>query len=102
MTALPDTLRAFAEDALRLASLLGQADEIQWQPSPTPKPREDTTERSKGGHGDPTASIVADDRRLAVRVAVLKGEGAIEQAAAAVRSASADLEHAIDRWTGAL
>jgi len=102
MITLPDALRAFAEEALRLASLLGQADEIQWQPSPTPKPREDTTERSKGGHGDPTASIVADDRRLAVRAAVLQAEAAIEKATVDVQGASARLEHAIDRWTGAL
>ena len=48
----------------------------QWEGSPVPKPREDTAERSSGGRpANPTADVVLDGRRLAVRDAVTNAEG---------------------------
>lgn len=101
MTAhLPQPLRRLAEEALLLASTLAEAEEIQWKPSVAPKPREDTTERAKGGHGDPTLSIVVDDRRLAVRDAVVKGSEAIEATALHLAGLRERLEAEIDAWNG--
>lgn len=93
-------LRRIAASAADLTRTLVEAEDIQWQPSLTPKPREDTTERSKGGISDPTSAIVADDRRLAVRAAVISAEQALGDTERALVIARADLERAIDRWAG--
>lgn len=97
---LPEIVREVAEEALALASALEAAEAIQWSPSHTPKPREDTTERAKGGHGDPTLATVIDDRRLGVRAAVVAGHIEIEKAIPALRVARENVQEAVDRWHG--
>lgn len=76
-----------------LAQLVDEAAEVQSLPSPIPRPAEDTSERGKGGHGDPTFAVVQDARRMAVREFVLDS----------IRAASS-LKHrgerALDRWAG--
>lgn len=76
-----------------LAQLVEEASEVQFMPSPIPRPAEDTTERAKGGHSDPTLRVVADARRIAVREFVLNS---IREAQRLKRQG----EHALDRWAG--
>jgi hypothetical protein len=92
--------RAVATEALALASLIGEASEIQWQAGFTPKPREDTAERSRGGHSDPTVNIVADERRLAVRQAVELSDQLLGEALKALVKARRRMEHVIDSHSG--
>ncbi|UIW13526.1 hypothetical protein PQD80_gp42 [Arthrobacter phage Lizalica] len=95
-----DTAHATARDALRLAQSIATAQEIQWEPSPVPKPREDTSQRASGGHGDPTGDIVLDARRLAVREAVVAAEQALARAAEDLRQARVNVDRAVARWNG--
>lgn len=97
---LPAAVRTFAESTLRLASVMHEAEAVQWSPSLTPKPREDTTERAKGGHGDPVVSTVLDPRRLAVRAAVIDAELALKEAEEKAVEARRALEAALARWQG--
>jgi len=92
--------RAVASEALALALLIGEASEIQWQPANTPRPREDTTERSRGGHSDPTVNIVADERRLAVRKAVVASDHLLGEALKALVRARKRMETVIDQHSG--
>lgn len=63
-----DQLRREVEDLL---DTLPAALTRQWEPSPVPRPREDTTERSSGGGPSrPVEAIVFDGRRLAIREAL--------------------------------
>lgn len=101
MTApLPAIVRTFAEEALLLASALAQAETAQFQRSRTPQPRDDTTERSRGEHSDPTGDTVADPRRLALRAQVVAGEMILERATRAMTMIRGRLEHAHARWNG--
>jgi hypothetical protein len=97
-TTLPPIVRDLAERALLLAAELPKAEGIQWTAAPVPRPREDTTERASGGHGDPTFATVSDDRRLAVRAAVLTSYDALEQAIRALIDAEQDLRRAVTRY----
>jgi hypothetical protein len=93
-------LTAFAERVLRLQALQAELDAAQWMPSHTPRPRDDTSERSQGGHGDPTSSIVVDDRRLALRAAMDAADHALVKAERVLSAATAHLQLAADRWHG--
>ena len=96
-----DRVRQVAASALRLALTLREAEEIQWSPSPIPKPREDTTERTKGGApSNPTLDVVLDERRMEVRAAVEEATRELEALAGALDAARARLERAVDRWNG--
>jgi hypothetical protein len=97
-TTLPPIVRDLAEHALALATLLPKAEGIQWTAAPVPRPRDDTTERASGGHGDPTFDTVADDRRLGVRAAVLGSYDALEQAVRALIAAEASIDAAVSRY----
>lgn len=97
---LPEPLRSFVAASLRVSRLLGQAQAVQWSPAPIPRPREDTTERSKGGHSDPTVATVFDERRLTVRAAVLTAETVLRDARLALDEAEATLARAVDGWSG--
>ncbi|UDL14647.1 hypothetical protein SEA_KEALII_41 [Arthrobacter phage KeAlii] len=100
MTTATETVKATAAESLKIVRLLDAAAEIQWEASPVPKPREDTTQRAKGGHGDPTGDIVLDPRRLAVREAVVTAEGEILAHLETLRAARVRLEAAIEAWNG--
>jgi hypothetical protein len=92
--------RTVAAESLRLMLALNTADEIQWERSPVPQPRDDTTQRPKGGHGDPTGDIVLDPRRMAVREAVSHAETILRHYATALRTARQDVQNAVARWNG--
>lgn len=95
-----DTARAVAEEALKLALALNMADEIQWERSPVPTPRDDTTQRASGGHGDPTGDIVLDPRRMAVRGATVAAEQAMKNTLRALRDSRRDVLDTVARWNG--
>lgn len=97
---LTETVRTTAEESLRLTLALGLADEIQWERSPVPQPREDTSQRASGGHGDPTGDIVLDPRRMAVREAVSRAETILQHYAVALRDARQEVERSVARWNG--
>jgi hypothetical protein len=101
MTAtLPTAVHSFAKETLLLARSLGEAEEIQWTAAPIPKPREDTTERAKGGHGDPTLATVLDERRLAVRLRVEEARVILAHNEEAAVEARRNLDAAIAAWNG--
>ncbi|AYN59128.1 hypothetical protein HOU52_gp43 [Arthrobacter phage Yang] len=100
MTLPTDTVRATAREALLLIQSLNTAAEIQWERSPVPQPREDTTERGSGGHGDPTGDIVLDARRLALRDAVSDAEAVMARYAAELQAARINVDRAVARWNG--
>ncbi|URQ05031.1 hypothetical protein SEA_ITER_43 [Arthrobacter phage Iter] len=100
MTRPADTARASAREALLLIQSLTTAAEIQWEPSPVPKPREDTSQRASGGHGDPTGDIVLDARRLALRDAVSDAEAVLSRYVAELIAARVNVDHAVARWNG--
>lgn len=93
-------VRDLAAESLALSAALDGASAIQWASAPIAKPKDDTTERAKGGHGDPTFDTVADDRRLGVREAVKSGLDELERAIAAVRQARGAVEFAVARYYG--
>lgn len=99
------------EIAAMLTASLPPALSRQWEASPVPKPREDTAERSSGGRPpNPTADVVLDGRRLAVRQAVIEAERALQRARSArlglglirdaVVVARRDLDRAVARFDG--
>lgn len=83
-----------------LAALAAEAAEVQWEPAPIPRPRDDTTERAKGGHGDPTPSVALDARRADVRAAVIGARAALDFARASAAVQARALEAALARWAG--
>ncbi len=98
---LNETIRTFAEEVLFLGRSLTEAEEIQWTAAPIPKPREDTTERSKGGPpADTTMATVLDARRLAVRDAVVKAHESLAEAVERAKVARRELDSTIAAWNG--
>lgn len=88
-----ELLSACVDAWTQLAGLVEEAAEVQFMPSPIPRPAEDTTERSQGSHSDPTARIAADVRRLAVREFVT-------DSLRAGQKLKRQGEAALDRWAG--
>lgn len=90
-----------ASEFLTLARLLGDVEELQWTAAPIPKPREDVTDRkSSGGHGDPTADIALDPRRLELRQAYTKATERLDELRFSAQIAREDLERAVARYHG--
>lgn len=87
-----DTLNLFGAAYIRTTALLDDAAEAQWKAGATPRPIEDTTERSKGTTSDPTVHAVMDSRRRALREAVKEAEQALREAEEAMARAIAILE----------
>ena len=93
-------LRIVLAECQALGEALPEAYASQWKPAPIPKPREDTTERAKGGHADPTPSVALDGRRLALRAQVLRSERVVRDTVVAVRGVRRGLELALSSWEG--
>lgn len=83
-----------------LSTVLPEALARQWEASPVPKPREDTTQRASGLRPNPTADIVFDSRRMAVRETVLGSTAVLREAVVRVRGARRALEIAVERFDG--
>lgn len=106
-TELPHDLATLAEQARQmraacddLIEYLKEAADVQWQPSPIPRPRDDTSERALGEHSDPTADVATDPRRQAVRAVFLDGTLALIRARIAASAVRRHLEVALDEWAG--
>jgi len=97
---LARAVRRLASGALVLARTTADAQAVQWDASPVPRPRDDTSERAKGGHSDPTPLVTFDDRRLAVREAVKGAVRALDAAAQAAEEANRAVEEALESWAG--
>lgn len=97
-----DRLVRLIEGEIRLMQdEIGEAEARQWEASPVPKPREDTTQRSSGGRpSDPTADTALDPRRLAVRETLLAVEPVLRDAAVALRGSRLALSRAVARFDG--
>lgn len=100
MKTTKDVLAEFGETYLAVLQLLDDVEEAQWQPGKTPQPREDTNERALGMVSDPTASIVADGRRLQLRAAVIEAENTVTKATAALSAAHRHLQDTTTKWQG--
>lgn len=89
------------EETDALLALLPDAYARQWEASPVPKPREDTSQRAIGGRpSDPTADTVLDARRLSVRDGVSRAERILEFAARSLTERREALEAALRRYDG--
>lgn len=93
-------LQLCRDECSALAALLPAVGDSQWLASPALLPGEDTTERSKGIHGDPTPGIALDARRLALRAQIQESEIALRGAAIAVRGVRRGLERRLADWEG--
>ena len=98
--ALSQIAAIIAAEAAALAGDATEAAEVQWAAAPIPRPREDTTERAKGGHGDPTPSVALDARRADVRTAVVGARRALEFARVNLTVQRRTVEDALARWAG--
>lgn len=100
-TPAPDYLTEFGREYLTTVQLLAEAQAVQWDAAPVPRPSGDTSERAKGGPpNDPTAAVALDERRLAVRDAVDQGAFALAASTAALRAARERLAGALNFWAG--
>lgn len=87
----------FRKEVEQLLDTLPEALSRQWESSPVPKPREDTTERSSGGAPSrPVEAVVFDGRRLAVREAL----GEVFTAVKRLQMASEKLSRSVARFDG--
>ncbi|QUE26085.1 hypothetical protein SEA_STOOR_45 [Microbacterium phage Stoor] len=100
MTDTPPTLEAVMATYLRVRQLVADVGDSQWRAGKSPVPKEDTTERAKGLTSDPTPSIVVDARRMALRLAVIEAEQALEKVARQLQAAERHLNDAFERWQG--
>jgi len=100
MTLLSVQARRLVVETMNLTRVIDAAEEIQWEASPVPKPREDTTQRASGGHGDPTGDIVLDPRRLAVREALAEAEAVVRDLSVRVAELQANVGGTVDAWNG--
>lgn len=73
----------------------------QWEASPVPKPREDTSQRASGDRPNPTEAIVLDARRLALRTTIEEVRQAVRHGVVRVRAGRLALDHAVKRYDGA-
>lgn len=97
---LEKLIKLLRDECSTLVTLLPMVGDSQWRSSPIPRPREDTSERATGGHGDPTPTIALDEQRLALREQLLRSEVVVRNAAVAVRGARRGLEISLSRWEG--
>jgi hypothetical protein len=89
-----EVLGVIASQARDLADVLDLARNVQWTPA-NPAPVED------GQPANPTADIVADPQRLALRLQVIASERALRDQAAHLIRLRSDLERALEPYGGA-
>lgn len=91
-------LTMLIQEIAELAPLLDKATAAQWSVPPTRRPDEDTAERSKGPHSDPTPGIALDERRLSLSAQVKESERVLRAAVVAVRGVRRGLELRFGEW----
>lgn len=102
MLTTPDLARLLAEHrsaATELASLLADADAVQWDAAPILRPRDEGGSGS-GTISDPTSAVASDARRLAVRHRVEAAGDALTKSTQTLRAARANLARSLDEWAG--
>lgn len=92
------SLTMLTKELAALAPVLDMASAAQWSVPPRRRPDEDTAERSKGPHSDPTPGIAIDERRLALSVQIKESDRIVREAAAAVRGVRRGLELRFAEW----
>lgn len=95
---LTEKMLELSDTATALAVASWGAIELQWEAAPQVREREVDRAASGGGHGDPTASVVLDDRRLAVRAALKEAELALKRSCHVIRMAEVAVTKSIDSW----
>lgn len=88
-------------EAETLRAMMPEAFARQWEASPAPRPREDAGRSGSGDRpADPTAEIVLDARRLAVRQSVRDAEAILTEAAHRLTRVNAQMASAVARFDG--
>lgn len=93
----------------RAATRLVDAAAVQWTAPPRPSrvggidpsnaaAASEPTEKAKGTISNPTLDIVADERRLKVRAAVIAAEEEFKATAARMDELADNLDAALDEW----
>ena len=93
----------------RAAHLLVDASAVQYEAPPRPSRAGGThadtqaaagepSEKAKGGIGNPTLDIVADERRLKLRAAVVDAELEFRRSTLRLRAKAIALDEAIAEW----
>lgn len=78
-----------------------QAIARQWEASPAPRPRDDVGRSATGARpADPTAEIVLDARRLAVRQTVKDAEALLRETAVRLTRINERIREAVARFDG--
>src|SRR5690606_20285694 len=95
MTKLHDLIDEATTNFHRLGSLLEAAYAVQWEAPPNLH-----SDRQPGEPANPTADVALDPRRMQLRLAVLKAERLLRNAAPAIARAEAELASALDAWAG--
>lgn len=98
--ALDALLTRMTKEVEMLADVAALALDAQWSPSPVTRARDDTSERETGVRSDPTSAVALDDRRLALRLQVIKSERIIKEALVSIIGVRRGFERALDQWEG--
>lgn len=100
MSAHSDLITSTGAAVSRLATAIVQAAEVQYLPPAGPSTRNEEPIRPIGGVSDPTSATALDERRLALRAAVIEGEMVLEKATADADAAAGKLEATLADWAG--
>lgn len=95
-----DQFKAAGAALAKLALALNSAQDSQWERPPYFRPKEDTTERAKGRHRDPTSDVTTDGLRLELREAVKHAEKIMALTTRDAQKAERELTEALARWRG--
>ncbi|MFI7069522.1 DUF7169 domain-containing protein [Micromonospora sediminicola] len=83
-----------------LEALLPAAIDAQWTTPPTPRPREDTSERMKNKRSEPTADIALDPDRLQLRQQLVRSAHVLRGGVLALAQVRQDVGGALTPWVG--
>lgn len=93
-------LRILVDEAQLLAHLLTDAVEHQWLPAARPAGIDTEGRKASGGRPDPTAEVVLDPARLALRDTVKRVERALRDAAITARGSRRAIELTLVKHAG--
>lgn len=94
-----DAVEGGLETVKRTRTVADAAQRVQWERSPRPAP--EVSRRAVGGPpSDPTADIVLDPGRLAVRASLRTADRHLLKALVHLRAAEGALTRGMSRWEG--
>lgn len=97
---LLDLVQENRRAAAEVASLLAEAEHVQWSPAPVLRPRDEGGSRAAGTVSDPTSDTATDPRRLALREEVEDAARAVQKSTKTLLAAHKHLGDALDAWAG--